>query len=306
MAFKEADAFVPSSDQVVVEMKAVGVNPVEAYIRSGQYALKSALPYTPGTDGAGVVKAVGNRVQSVSVGDKVYTAGSLSGTYAQEALCEESQIFPLAKNLNFEQGAGIYIPYTTAYRALFEKARPKEGGTILVHGASGGVGTAAVQLAVAAGFKVLATAGSAEGRQLVREQGAQYVYDHHSPDYRQVILKDTGDQGVDVILEMLANVNLGYDLELLAERGRVVVIGSRGTVEINPRDLMARDTSIMAVSVLKTSDGQKKQIQQQLQRGFEKGELCPVVGTRLPLKQAAAAHHRIFEGRAYGKIVLIP
>ncbi|OGX37070.1 MAG: quinone oxidoreductase [Omnitrophica WOR_2 bacterium RIFCSPHIGHO2_02_FULL_50_17] len=306
MAISEVPALVSSSHQAVVEVKAAGVNPVDTYIRSGNYPVNLSLPYTPGIDGAGIVKAVGRGAGGIRVGDRVYIAESISGTYAQEALCAQDQIYPLPPNLDFNQGAGIYVPYTTAYEALFLKADPQKGETLLVHGASGGVGIAAVQLAVAFGLRVLGTAGSLEGRELVIQQGAQHVYDHHAPDYREAILKDTDGQGVDVILEMLANVNLGEDLKLLAHGGRVVVIGSRGTVEINPRDLMARDARIFAAAVLRISLEEKTRIQDRLREGFEKGELTPIIGAVLPLQEAPQAHRQIMERPAYGKIVLMP
>ena len=144
--------------------------------------------------------------------------------------------------------------YGTAYRALFQRARAVAGETVLVHGASGGVGVAAVQIARASGLTVIGTAGSEKGRELVAEQGAHHVVDHRAPKYLEQILGLTDGRGVDVILEMLANVNLGKDLGLLAERGRVVVIGSRGTVEIDPRATMGRDASILGMVLAKTPE----------------------------------------------------
>ena len=150
--------------------------------------------------------------------------------------------FPRSRPLLRARRMGI--PYATAYRGIFHRGDMRSGETLLVHGASGGVGTAAVQLAHGAGIKVFGTAGSPEGRELVRKLGADLAFDHHDADYRQAIMEATEARGVDCILEMLANVNLGADLQLLAPRGRVVVIGSRGSVEINPRDAMMRDADI--------------------------------------------------------------
>src|ERR1044072_6787478 len=218
--------------QVLVRVGAAGVNPVDTYIRSGVHAVKPALPYTPGLDAAGEVEAVGEGVKRFSAGQRVYTAGSLTGAYAELVLCEESQCHTLPERVSFGHGAGAFAPYVTAYRALFHRANAKPGETVLVHGASGGVGTAAVQLARAAGLRVVGTAG---GRELVLEQGAHDVLDHRAADYLEQLGGLTGGRGVDVILEMLANVNLYRDLGVLAKGGRVVVVGSRGTVEINPR-----------------------------------------------------------------------
>src|SRR6267378_2418047 len=208
----------PGPVQMLVRMHAIGVNPVETYIRAGTYAYKPPLPYTPGNDGAGVVEEIGDSVTEFKPGDRVYTAGSLNGTYAEFALCKTEQVHPLPANASFAQGAAMGTPYATAYRGLFQRAEAKPGETVLVHGASGGVGTAAVQLARARGLRVFGTASSDEGRKLACEQGAHEVFDHRAPDYLARILDATAGRGVDVVLEMLANVNLGNDLTVLAAR----------------------------------------------------------------------------------------
>ncbi|HEV8593697.1 MAG TPA: NADPH:quinone reductase, partial [Pyrinomonadaceae bacterium] len=224
----------PTGSQVLVKIMAAGVNPVDTYIRSGNHAIKPDLPYTPGKDGAGVVDTVGEAVTKFKPGDRVYTANTLTGTYAEFALCDESHLGPLPDNISFEEGAGIWTPYTTAYRALFEKAGAKTGETVLIHGASGGVGIAAVQWAKDAGLKVFGTASSSEGKTLVKEQGADQVLDHSADDYLSEIVERTGNKGVDIIIEMLANENLQKDFTALATFGRIVVVGNRGSLDFNP------------------------------------------------------------------------
>ncbi len=292
--------------QILVDIRAGGVNPVDTYIRAGTYAMKPDLPYTPGMDGAGTVAAVGDETAHVSVGDRVYLAGTLTGSYASQALCSASQVQPLPDNVSFKQGAGVYIPYATAWRGLFQRAEGRSGETVLVHGASGGVGIAAVQLARAAGMAVIGTAGSERGAALVAEQGAHYVVNHHDADYTEQIMDLTGGLGVDVIMEMLANVNLDKDLNMLAYGGRVVVIGNRGVIEINPRDAMARDASILGMVLLLASPEDLAAIHAGLHAGLENGTLDPVVGTEFPLADAAGAHVAVMAPGAYGKIVLIP
>ena len=292
--------------QILVDIRAAGVNPVDTYIRAGTYAMKPDLPYTPGMDGAGTVAAVGDDTAHVSVGDRVYLAGTLTGSYASQALCSASQVYPLPDNVSYTQGAGIYIPYATAWRGLFQRAEGRAGETVLVHGASGGVGIAAVQLARAAGMTVIGTAGSERGEELVAEQGAHHVVNHHDADYTEQIMDLTGGLGVEVILEMLANVNLDKDLNMLAYGGRVVVIGNRGTIEINPRDAMARDASILGMVLLLAAPEDLAAIHAGLYAGLENGTLNPVVGTEFPLADAARAHVAVMEAGAYGKIVLIP
>jgi len=294
----------PGPGQVVVRVHAAGVNPVETYIRSGVYALKPSLPYTPGGDAAGVVAAVGDQVTGFKAGDRVYTAGTISGAYAQLALCNAGQVYPLPADVSFARGAALHVPYATAYRSLFQRARAHAGQTVLVHGASGAVGIAAVQFAVAAGLIVIGTGGTERGWQLVREQGAAHVLDHKAPDYLEQLMKLTEGRGVDVILEMLANVNLGKDLTVLAKGGCIVVIGCRGEVQINPRLLMRAEGSILGV--MAGTPEEYAQSHAAIGAGLRAGTLRPVVGRELPLAEASRAHHEIIESTAYGKIVLVP
>lgn len=292
--------------QIVVQVRAIGVNPVDTYIRAGLHAVKPQLPYTPGSDGAGVVGSIGEQVTRVKRGDSVYVAGSVSGTYAQQCLCSESQVHRLPPHVTYEQGAALGVPYATAYRSLFQKGHGKAGETVLVHGATGGVGTAAVQLARAAGLTVIGTGGTEKGRSSVSQQGAHHVLDHHAADYTDQILALTGGTGVNLILEMLANVNLAKDLSLLAKFGRVVVIGNRGKIEIDPRATMTRDLSVLGMTLFNTSEEDRAGIHAALVAGLENGTLRPVVGKEMPLAEAAHAHETVLEPGAFGKIVLIP
>jgi len=300
----------PGEGQVVVRVHAVGVNPVDTYIRAGAYARMPSLPYVPGTDGAGVVKAVGAGVRTVAVGDRVYMAGTAgetsTGAYAELALCDVSQVKPLPASMSFAQGAAVNIPYATAYRGLFHKARIVAGETVLVHGASGGVGIAAVQLARAVGLTVIGTAGSERGKKLVREQGAHHVLDHTAADYMTELGRVTDGRGPDVIIENLANVNLARDLEAVARYGRIVVIGNRGPIEINARLAMMKDAIIYGLSLFNATPPELASIHAALVAGLANTTLRPVVGKELPLKDAAAAHTLVLERGAYGKIVLLP
>lgn len=295
----------PSDGQVLIKVHAIGVNPVDTYIRSGSYSSKT-LPFTPGFDCAGVVEAFGPQVSRFKEGERVYTSGSVTGTYAEYALCPADSVHPLPPNVPFNQAAGLGIPYATAYRALFGKAQARPGETVLVHGASGGVGIAAVQLARAAGLKVMGTSSTPEGEKLVRENGASDVVNHRSDHHVNEILKLTGNRGVDVILEMLANVNLAKDLCMLAKFGRVVVIGNRGNIEINPRDAMSRDAAILGMTLFNAPPAELQSIHSALYAGLENGTLRPIVGKEMPLAEASKAHVAVLEPGAYGKIVLIP
>jgi NADPH2:quinone reductase len=313
----------PGPGEILVRVSAAGVNPVETYIRAGVYAELPGLPYTPGSDAGGVVMAAGSATTdrpgdatassaaggpawSPGPGDRVYTSGSLSGAYAELALCRAEDVHPLPEALTYAQGAAVGTPAATAFRALFQRGRARPGETVLVHGGSGAVGLAAVQLAVAGDLTVLATAGSAEGRALVLEQGAAHAVDHHDPGHLDAIRELTGGRGVDLVVELLANANLGRDLPALASRGRVVVVGSRGRVEIDPRDLMNREATILAMRLPNARPEEFAAACAGVQAALESGRLWPVVGRELPLERAAEAHRLVIDGPALGKLVLVP
>jgi NADPH2:quinone reductase len=300
---------VPDPDagpgQVLIHIRAVGVNPVETYFRSGANS-KLPLPYTPGTDAAGEVASVGLGVRDLKPGARVYTSGTLTGAYANMMVCDAADAHPLPEKISFAAGAALNIPFATAYRALFQRARAISGETVLIHGASGGVGTAAIQLARAAGLQVIGTAGSEKGEQLARDLGAHHVLNHRAPDYLSEVMKITANRGVNIILEMLANVNLGNDLTVLARNGRVIVIGSRGKVEITPREMMMRDAEIRAMMLFNAEAGDKAAIHAALGAGLENGTLKPVIRCELPLAEASRAHQLVMEPGALGKIILIP
>lgn len=306
MRLEDVAELKPGAGEVLVRLEAAGVNPVDTYIRSGGYARKPELPYTPGADAAGIVEAVGEGVTRFAAGARVYVEGGISGAYAEQVVRPQARIHPLPERISFAQGAALGIPYATAFSALFHSGRAVAGETVLVHGASGGVGTAAVQIARAAGLTVIGTAGTDKGRALVEAEGAHHVLDHSAPDYLRKLLELTGGRGVDVILEMLANVNLGKDLTILALRGRVVVIGSRGPVEIDPRNAMGRDASIIGMTLFNVPERELAGIHAALVAGLENGSLRPVIGQEMPLADAPRAHRAVMQPGSHGKIVLVP
>ena len=296
--------------QVRVRIHAIGVNPYETYMRAGAYAIKPDLPYTPGADAAGVIDQVGPGVQGWKNGDRVYisgtAAGKAQGAYAQYVVCLPEQVHRLPDRISFTQGAGLFVPYVTAWRALFGRANVRAGDTVLIHGASGGVGIAATQFAVAAGARVIGTAGTDDGVAVVKAQGARDAVNHKSAGYLDQIVALSGGRGPDVILEMLANVNLDRDLDVLALHGRVVVIGNRGRVEIDARKIMTKDVSVFGLALWGIPAEEIRRAHEAIIAGLESGALNPVVGTELPLREAARAQQQVMEPGAKGKIVLIP
>lgn len=310
LQYEDVETPVPGEGEVLVRVEAAGVNPVETYVRTGTYARKPALPYTPGSDGAGVVEQVGRGVTAHRAGDRVYVAALVAqrntGTYAEYVACDAAHVHLLPAHLTFHQGAAVGVPCSTAYRALVQRARLVAGETVLVHGASGGVGTACVQLARALGARVIGTAGSDAGRALVAAEGAHGVADHAQENYLDTVLAMTGNRGVDVIVEMLANVNLERDFSVLAPYGRIVVVGSRGTLEFSPRLTMGKDASILGMALWNVPVAEASAIAAGVNAGLAAGYLRPVAGRSFPLAQASEAHRAVLEPGAHGKIALLP
>jgi NADPH:quinone reductase len=305
---KLEDVPAPAPDQpgqVLVDVRAIGVNPVDTYIRAGKYGPRP-FPFTPGFDAAGVVEAVAPDVKAFKPGDRVYVARTISGAYAEKTLVDQANVYPLPDDTDFNGGAALGVPYGTAYRALHHRGRAMPGETVLVHGATGGVGIAAVQMARAHGCTVIGTGGSDAGRVLVLAQGAHHVLDHHDAAYVEKLMDLTAGRGVDLILEMLANVNLAQDLTMLARNGRVVVVGSRGRIEIDPRDTMSRDADVRGMTLMNASPDELRGIHAAVRAGLENGTLRPIIEKTMPLADAAKAHHEVLEGNSHGKLILVP
>ena len=301
----------PGPGEVVVRVRAAGVNPVDAYMHTGAYARTPPLPYTPGQDGGGEVESIGAGVTAFEPGDRVYISGvgttvAGAGTYAERALCVPSQLHRLPDRTSFGQGAALGVPYCTAYRALFHRGQARPGETVLIHGATGGVGIAAVELAHARGLTVIGSGGTDKGLGVVREHGADLVVNHREANYTDAIMQATGGRGVNLIVEMAAHLNLDRDLGLLAKFGRIVVVGNRGRTEIDARQAMGRDATILGMTLFNVGETEFVEIHAGLVAGLRDGTLNPVVGREMPLADAARAHETVMEPGALGKIVLTP
>ena len=244
-------------------------------------------------------------------GDRVYIANDntglpRTGVYADHALCAPLQLHPLPANVSFAQGAAIGVPYGTVAYALYKRANARPGETVLVHGASGGVGIAAVEMCRALGMTVIGTAGTDRGMEAVREHGAHVALNHNQPGYLDEIPKATGGRGVDVILETNAHINLDKDLPLLARGGRIVLIGSRGRIEIDPRGIMGREASVLGMVLFNVPASDFAWMHAAIGAGLANGTLKPVVGREFPLADAPKAHEAVMAPGALGKIVLVP
>lgn len=310
LRLEEVATPTPGPGQVQVRIQAAGVNPVDTYIRSGRYGFLPTPPYIPGSDGAGVITEVGAGVTDWAPGQRVFffgtSLGKAFGAYAEYAVCAADRVYRLPDRIGFAQGAAIGVPYATAHRALFGRGRGRAGEIVMVHGASGGVGIAALQLARWRGLDVIGTAGTEEGLALVRANGAHMAVSHRAPLYLDQIREATHGKGPNLIIEMLANVNLDADLGLVAQRGRVVVVGSRGRIEIDPRQTMTKDSTILGMTLWNTADDELAAIYQDIVNGLESGALSPVVGREFPLAEAPKAHDAVMAPGARGKVVLLP
>lgn len=304
MQLEEVPDPIVREGQVLIRVHAAGVNPLDTYLRAGAKIgdYKPTLPYTPGNDAAGVVEAVGEGVTTVKVGDRVY-GQPLAGCYSELALCDATQVYRLPENISFAQGTSINVPCRTAYYSLFTLAKPAPSDLVLVHGASGSVGSAAVQLAVEAGLRVIGTAGSEAGIQLVKDLGAHYVFNHRDPNYLNQIREIAG--GIDIVLEMAASANLPKDISLMNPGGRIIVIGGANSVEIDPVAIIGLGISIIGVRLSLADEKTNEQIHAALYRSLENGLLRPVVDQEIPLAEAPRAHYEIEKSGSLGRICLI-
>jgi len=293
------------SGQVLIRVKAAGVNPVETYIRKGIYG-PMTFPFTPGNESAGIVEAIGENVDHLRIGERVYSSKTITGSYAQFTLCDAGNVHPLPERATFQQGAAIGVAGGTAYRGLFQRGRGKAGEMVLVHGATGGVGTSAVQLARAAGMVVVGTSSSEKGRTFALQQGANLAVDHDITSRPDEVKSLTDGRGFDLILEFAAHQNLASDMKSVARGGRIVVIGSRGDIQITPRDAMAKESDILGLMLFGASPAEHREMYSALTAALESGTFRPVIGLELPLAEAVKAHHLVIEGDQFGKIVLIP
>ncbi len=310
MRVEEAPAPRAQDGQILVRLHAAGVNPVDAYIRSGRYSRVPELPYIPGMDGAGVVESIGPRVtpqpgsRALCEGDRVWLCARAGGAYAELVACEPHEVHPLPDGVPFEQGACLGVPFLTAWRALMQVGLARPGQAVLVHGASGGVGSACVQIAAAMGMEVLGTAGTPEGLAFVRSLGCTHAFHHGETGYEKAIIEATGGRGVDVVVEMLANVNLARDMDLIAPRGRIVVVGNRGETIVNPRGLMAKDATVAGMALFNAAPAELLECAAGIGAGLREGWLRPTVQEVIPLEHAPRAHDWVMTDGKRGNIVL--
>eukprot|EP01060_Flectonema_neradi_P030700 TRINITY_DN4509_c0_g1_i1.p1 TRINITY_DN4509_c0_g1~~TRINITY_DN4509_c0_g1_i1.p1 ORF type:complete len:347 (+),score=64.81 TRINITY_DN4509_c0_g1_i1:75-1043(+) len=296
---------VPGKTQVRIEVHAVGVNPVETYWRSGTAGRNPKLPYTPGRDAAGKVHCVGSDVKGLKVGDRVFTTGAATGTYSHHCLADQNDVHLLPDDVSYDAGASLGTPALAAYRAVFTRGQAKSGEKILIHGASGGVGLIAIQLAKTHGMYVVGTADNQRGVDLIKSVGCDEGFIHNEKGYFEKV-KKAGPYNL--IVEVIANINLANDLSAAAKNGRVVIVGSRGEVKINPRDIMVKELDVRGLFLTTQTLEEKREAVAKLTAGLSQKTLKPVVSEVLNLDEAARAHIRVIqrEEGIIGKIIMRP
>ena len=297
------------SREVLISVKSISINPVDTYIRAGQYSRLPTLPYTPGNDCSGVVEGVGTEVKMFKPGDRVYSLRALTGSYSTHAVCDTDYVNLLPDCLPFQEGSCLGTAYYTAYRAL-TAGSAKPGQLVLVHGASGGVGTACLQLCRLLGIRAVGTAGTGNGEKAAGISGAERVVNHREEGYMDALKElSRSNGGFNVIVENAAHINLDGDLDLVANRGSIVVVGSKGmeSVAVVPRKLMAKQCSITGVMLGSISPTELVQYHAAVRAGVESGVLKPVINRVFELGEAGKAHELIMSGQgAAGQIVLVP
>ena len=299
------------SQEVKVKLKAAGLNPSEAYVLTGNYAFyQPDLPFTPGFDGSGIVEEVGDEVQGLKAGDRVFTVGLLAqrntGSYAEKVVVDADCVYPLPDQVSFEEGASLGVPALAAYRALFHVGRLRPGETVLIHGASGAVGNIAVQMARAFGAAVIGTAGAdnPRGKKIILEAGAHHAISHVTEKNKSELSTITDGKGPDLIIEMLADHNLQTDLEVIKAEGRIVVVGNRGKITIDPRLTMGKESRILGMAVWHMTEADRIESLSAISASLENGTLKPHVGEIYPLSQAQKAHEEILDKAGRGKMIL--
>lgn len=300
---------IPEKNEVKVTVHAVGLNPSESYTITGNYAYNVPdLPYVPGYDGAGIVEEVGPGVEKVKVGDRVYLSGfnakRNTGTYAEKVVIDAKNVYPLPDKASFSEGAALGIPAFTAYRALMQKARVRAGEKVLIHGASGAVGSLAVQIAKSVGAIVIGTSSTDKGRKSIIELGADYAIPHVTDENKDKIMELTDQKGPDIIIEFLADVNLETDSKIIADYGRIVIVGSRGTIEFTPRNLMTNDATITGMAFTYPESQDMIEMHHGVTALVQSGFLKPVVGRKFPLERAKEAHEHLMGSSGDGRTIL--
>jgi NADPH2:quinone reductase len=293
---------------VLIKVRAAGINFADTLFRQGQYLIQPQLPDTPGVEASGEIEAVGAGVPSFKPGQRVAAMGSKM--YAEFALAPAAQVIPLPDSISFELGAAFPAQVLTAWHLLHSAHETKPGQTVLVHSAAGGVGIVAVQIAKAAGARVIGTVSNASKAALIKEYGADDAIDYVAKDFAAETNRITGGRGVDLILDAVGATTMDKGLTCLAPFGHLILYGRAGGPP-EPLNLMklfeksAKVSAFTLYTVAALPDVMRRGIEDSF-RLIAQGKLRLLVGKSFPLAQAAEAHKFMESRQSTGKLVLIP
>jgi NADPH2:quinone reductase len=307
---EELPALVAGAGQVVVAVKFASVNFPDALMVQGKYQFKPPLPFTPGSELAGVIKSVGAGITKVKVGQNVLVLPG-RGAFAEEVIATEAQVTPLAAGVDLAAAAGMPMTYGTCYHGLKDRGQLQKGETLLVLGAGGGIGVAAVELGKLMGATVIAAASSEEKLNAAKSRGADHLINYNTEDLRARIKEITGDKGVDVVLDPVGGNYAEPALRSTGWNGRFLVVGfAAGEIPKIPINLtLLKGSAIVGVfwgefMKRQPNDGQAEMAQ--LVQWLEQGKIRPLVSQQFKLTDSKEALEAVFTRKATGKIVIVP
>jgi NADPH:quinone reductase len=309
LVLEEVASSEPDNGQVVISVKACSVNFPDSLIIQGKYQVKPDLPFSPGSDIAGVVKKVGEGVTRFKEGDKVFAMIGFGG-FREEVVTDAARVFPIPTQLDFQMAAAVSMVYGTSFYALKDRAKLQSGETLLVLGAAGGVGLAAVELAKLMGAKVIAAASSDEKLEVCKQYGADETINYSKEDLKQRLKELTGGKGVDVIYDPVGGEFSEAALRNMAWDGRFLVIGfANGEIPKIPLNLaLLKSCSIVGVfwGAFAARDPKANgQNTQQIVSWILEGKLKPLISATYPLSQTADAIQSVADRKATGKVVVL-
>jgi NADPH2:quinone reductase len=301
---------VPAAGQVVVDVKAAGVNFPDVLTVQGKYQVKPELPFTPGNEFAGIVRSVGEGVTAYKTGDRVI-GFTRTGAFAEQALAPADMLMPMPAGMDFDVAAAITLTYGTSHHAIVDRGALQPGETMLVLGAAGGVGLAAIEIGKALGARVIAAASSAEKLAVCKAHGADVLIDYSREDLREALKAATGGKGPDVVYDPVGGVYSEPALRSIAWRGRHLVVGfANGEIPKLPWNLMLlKGASVVGVfwgDFVRREPQANLAAMRQMLGWMAEGKLRPLVSRRYPLADTAQALNDMAERKVTGKVVIVP
>ena len=310
LVIAELPDVIPGPGQIAIDVKAAGVNFPDVLIIQNKYQFKPELPFTPGSELSGVVRALGGGVNNVKVGDKVIAFIAL-GAFAQQVLVPANSIIPMPPGMDFDTAAAITLTYGTSHHAVVDRAQLKAGETMLVLGAAGGVGLAAIEIGKALGAKVIAAASTNEKLEICKQHGADSCINYSTEDLRDAIKVATNGKGPDVIYDPVGGIYAEPAFRSIAWRGRYLVVGfANGEIPKLPLNLMLlKGASLVGVfwgEFAKREPKENLLAMRELMTWLAEGKIKPHISGRYALKDTANALNDLAARKVTGKIVIQP